>query len=170
MQPDAGLVSAKGSSLAMTKKKVLILCTGNSARSQMAEGLMRHESGDRFEVASAGTHPTHLRPEAVAVMSELGIDISNHRSKPVDEFAAWDFDYIITVCDHARETCPVFPGHGERLHWPIEDPASATGSEEQRRAAFRKARDDIRARILRWVTGDATFQGHQHPLRFGEER
>jgi arsenate reductase len=159
MQPDAALVPAKGSSLAMTKKRVLILCTGNSARSQMAEGLMRHDAGDRFEVASAGTHPTQLRPEAVAVMSELGIDISSHRSKPVDEFAGRDFDYIITVCDHARDTCPMFPGHGKRLHWPIEDPASATGSEEQRRAAFRKARDDIRARILRWVAGDATLQG-----------
>jgi len=159
MQPDAALVPANGRSLAMAKKKVLILCTGNSARSQMAEGLMRHEAGDRFEVASAGTHPTHLRPEAVAVMSELGVDISNHRSKPVDEFAGRNFDYIITVCNHARDTCPVFPGHGERLHWPIEDPASATGSDEQRRAAFRKARDEIRARILRWVARDATLQG-----------
>ncbi len=144
------MVSAKSGSLAMVKKKVLILCTGNSARSQMAEGLMRHEAGDRFEVASAGTHPTQLRLEAIAVMKELGIDISNHRSKPVDEFAGRDFDYIITVCDHARDTCPVFPGKAERLHWPVEDPASAAGSEEQRKAAFRKARGEIRARILRW--------------------
>ena len=116
MQPDAALVPATGSSLAMAKKKVLILCTGNLARSQMAEGLMRHEGGDRFEIASAGTHPTQLRPEAVAVMRELGVDISTHRSKPVDEFAGRDFDYIITVCDHARDACPVFPGQGERLH------------------------------------------------------
>jgi arsenate reductase len=151
MQPDAPLVSAQGGRLAMAKKKVLILCTGNSARSQMAEGLMRHEAGDRFEVASAGTHPTHLRPEAVAVMKELGIDISNHRSKPVDEFTGRDFDYIITVCDHARDTCPAFPGKAERLHWPFDDPASAAGSEEQRKAVFRRVRDEIRARILGWL-------------------
>jgi arsenate reductase len=135
----------------MAKKKVLILCTGNSARSQMAEGLMRHEAGDRFEVASAGTRPAHLRPEAVAVMKELGIDISHHRSKPVDEFAGRDFDYIITVCDHARDTCPVFPGKAERLHWPFDDPASATGSEDKRKAVFRRVRDEIRARILGWA-------------------
>lgn len=134
----------------MTKKKVLILCTGNSARSQMAEGLMRHEAGDRFEVASAGTHPTELRPEAVAVMKELGIDISSHRSKSVDEFAGRDFDYVITVCDHARDACPVFPGNAERLHWPFDDPASATGSAEQRKAQFRRVRDEIHARLLGW--------------------
>lgn len=150
MQPDAAVVSITSGKPDMTKKKVLILCTGNSARSQMAEGLMRHEAGDRFEVASAGTHPTELRPEAVAVMKELGIDISSHRSKPVDEFAGRDFDYVITVCDHARDACPVFPGKAERLHWPFDDPASATGSEEQRRQVFRRVRDEIRAQILRW--------------------
>src|SRR5688572_10595807 len=94
------------------KQRVLILCTGNSARSQMAEGLLRHDAGDRFEVASAGTHPSRVRPEAVAVMREIGIDISRHRSKSLDEFADASFDVVLTVCDTAREACPIFPGHG----------------------------------------------------------
>ena len=92
------------------KKRVLILCTGNSARSQMAEGLLRHDAGDRFEVFSAGTKPSQVRPEAIAVMRELGIDISGHRSKSVDEFAGQPFDYVLTVCDNAKESCPIFPG------------------------------------------------------------
>src|SRR5258708_21503017 len=94
----------------MKKKTVLILCTGNSARSQMAEGLLRHEAGDRFEVFSAGTKPSHVRPEAIAAMNEIGIDISGHRSKSLDEFSGQDFDYLITVGDHANDVCPVFPG------------------------------------------------------------
>src|SRR3954451_4646745 len=105
-------------------KKVLILCTGNSARSQMAEGLLRREAGDRFEVLSAGTHPTTVRPEAVAVMSELGIDISHQWSKSVDEYKGRQFDFVITVCGNANEACPVFPGKTLRLHWPFEDPAA----------------------------------------------
>jgi arsenate reductase len=126
------------------KKTVLILCTGNSARSQMAEGLLRFDAGDRFEVASAGTRPSHVRPEAIAVMKEIGIDISGHRSKSVDEFAARDFDYVLTVCDDARETCPIYPGHGNRLHQSFEDPAALEGSQEMKLAAFRKVRDQIR--------------------------
>ena len=126
------------------KKTVLILCTGNSARSQMAEGLVRFDAGDRFEVASAGTRPSHVRPEAIAVMKEIGIDISGHRSKSVDEFAARDFDYVLTVCDDARETCPIYPGHGNRLHQSFEDPAALEGSQEMKLAAFRKVRDQIR--------------------------
>ena len=98
------------------KKRVLILCTGNSARSQMAEGLLRHDAGDRFEVESAGTRPGHVRPEAIAVMKELGIDISGHRSKHVQEFESQSFDYVLTVCDNANESCPVFPGHLNRIH------------------------------------------------------
>ena len=128
------------------KKNVLILCTGNSARSQMAEGLLRHEAGDRFEVSSAGTKPSQVRPEAVAALSELGIDISNHRSKPVDEFSGRDFDFVITVCDAANEACPVFPGT-QRLHWSFEDPAAVKGSCEERMAAFRRIRDQIHERI-----------------------
>jgi thioredoxin type arsenate reductase len=150
VQPDAALVFVPGGA-SMTKKKVLILCTGNSARSQMAEGLLRHEAGDRFEVFSAGTHPTAVRPEAVAAMSELGIDISHHWSKPVDEFAGREFDFVITVCDHVRESCPVFPGKTQRLHWPFSDPASVKGSYEERKAAFRAARDQIHERIREFL-------------------
>ena len=126
------------------KKRVLILCTGNSARSQMAEGLLRHDSGDRFEVESAGTKPSRVRLEAIQVMREIGIDISGHRSKSVDEFAGETFDYVLTVCDHAKESCPIYPGHSNRLHRNFQDPAAVEGSEEQRLAAFRKVRDEIR--------------------------
>jgi arsenate reductase len=110
----------------------------------MAEGLLRHVAGDRFEVASAGTHPSRVRPEAIAVMREIGIDISGHRSKSVDEFASRDFDYVLTVCDNAKESCPIYPGHGNRLHQGFEDPAAVEGSNEERLAAFRKVRDEIR--------------------------
>src|SRR5947199_10859368 len=120
----------------MEKKRVLILCTGNSARSQMAEGLLRHEAGDRFDVESAGTKPGRVRPEAIAVMKEIGIDISKHRSKSVDEFAGKNFDYVLTVCDNAKETCPVYPGHTNRIHHRFEDPAAVEGSEEERLRAF----------------------------------
>jgi arsenate reductase len=125
------------------KKRVLILCTGNSARSQMAEGLLRQDAGERFEVESAGTKPSFVRPEAIAVMRELGIDISGHRSKNVDEFEGQDFDYVITVCDNARETCPVFFGKAQNLHHDFEDPAAVEGSEEERLAAFRRVRDEL---------------------------
>lgn len=130
------------------RKRLLFLCTGNSARSQMAEGLLRHEAGDNYEVFSAGTQPNLVRPEAIAVMHEIGIDISGHRSKSIDEFKGQGLDTIVTVCDHAKESCPVFPGKTQRLHWPFEDPASVTGSEEQRKDAFRKIRDRIHARIM----------------------
>ena len=125
------------------KKRVLILCTGNSARSQMAEGLLRHDSGDRFEVESAGTKPSRVRLEAIQVMREIGIDISGHRSKSVDEFAGETFDYVLTVCDHAKESCPIYSSHSNRLHRNFQDPAAVEGSEEQRLAAFRKVRDEI---------------------------
>jgi arsenate reductase len=130
------------------RKRLLFLCTGNSARSQMAEGLLRHEAGDRFEVFSAGIHPSLVRPEAIAVMREIGIDISGHRSKSVDEFLGQEIDTVITVCDHAKESCPVFPGKTQRLHWPFEDPASVEGTEDQRKDAFRKTRDRIHGRIM----------------------
>jgi arsenate reductase len=126
------------------KKRVLILCTGNSARSQMAEGLLRHDAGAQWEVESAGTKPGTVRPEAIAVMRELGIDISGHRSKHVDEFEGQRFDYVITVCDHARESCPVFFGPAERLHHSFEDPAALDGSEPERLALFRRVRDELR--------------------------
>ena len=137
----------------MTRKTVLILCTGNSARSQMAEGLMRRHGGDRFAVHSAGVKPAFVRPEAIAVMAEIGIDISGHRSKSVEEFAGKELD----VCDNAREACPVFPGGVKRLHWPFEDPAAVQGSEDQRLAAFRKVRDQIRNRIILFLTEFSSF-------------
>jgi Protein-tyrosine-phosphatase len=126
------------------KKKVLILCTANSARSQMAEGLLRHDRGDEFEVASAGARATEVRPEAIEVMREIGIDISHHRSKAVDEFAGQAFDYVLTVCDNAKESCPIYPGHAHRIHHNFEDPAAADGSQEERLDAFRRVRDEIR--------------------------
>lgn len=129
----------------MDKARVLVLCTGNSARSQMAEGLLRHDAGERFDVASAGTAPTTVRPEAIAVMRELGIDISGHRSKHVDEFAGQSFEYVLTVCDHANEVCPIYPGTTDRRHRSFDDPAALQGSDEERLAAFRRVRDELRA-------------------------
>jgi len=126
------------------KLRVLILCTGNSARSQMAEGILRHDGGDLFEVYSAGTKPGFVRPEAIQAMKEIGIDITHHRSKGVGEFQGEPFDYVITVCDSARESCPTFPGVLQRLHWSIDDPAAVEGTEEARMAAFRAARDELR--------------------------
>jgi arsenate reductase len=123
--------------------RVLILCTGNSARSQMAEGLLRHDAGAAFTVESAGTQPSVVRPEAIAVMREIGIDISAQRSKHVDEFRGQRFDYVITVCDRAKESCPIFPG-ATQLHRDFDDPAAAEGPETVRLAAFRRVRDDLR--------------------------
>ena len=133
------------------RKRVLILCTGNSARSQMAEGLLRHEGGAAFEVASAGTKPSHLRPEAIAALREIGIDISDHRSKSLDEFAGQAFDYVITVCDNARESCPVFPAATQRIHWSLDDPAAVVGPEEQRVAEFRRVRDQLRSLLRQFA-------------------
>jgi arsenate reductase len=130
------------------KKRVLILCTGNSARSQMAEGLLRHDGGDKFEVESAGVISSFVRPQAIEAMSELGIDITDHTSKSVDEFAGQEFDYVITVCDNAKENCPVFPGRTARIHWSFDDPADAGGSEEEKLAVFRRVRDEIRDKLI----------------------
>jgi arsenate reductase len=127
------------------KKRVLILCTGNSARSQMAEGLLRHDAGDRFAVESAGTAPSFLRPEAITVMLVAGIDIRGQRSKSALEFQGQHFDYLITVCDNARENCPIFPGAVETLHHSFRDPAAVIGSDEERLQAFREVRDELRA-------------------------
>jgi arsenate reductase len=131
----------------MEKTKVLFLCTHNSARSQIAEGLLRHLAGDRFEVMSAGTEATHVRPLAVRAMDELGIDISDQESKTLNRYLGDTFDYVITVCDDANETCPVFPGAKRRLHWSFGDPAQAMGSEEERLRVFQSVRDEIRERI-----------------------
>lgn len=130
-------------------RRVLILCTGNSARSQMAEGILRHDGGKEFEVSSAGTKPGTVRPEAIKVMAEIGIDISGHHSKSVDEFTGRDFDYVITVCDNAAENCPVYPGRTTRIHQSFEDPPPPTvGDDDSRLAIFRRVRDEIRD----WMT------------------
>jgi arsenate reductase len=134
------------------KKRVLILCTGNSARSQMAEGLLRHDAGDEFEVYSAGVEPSHVRPQAVEAMREIGVDISGHRSKSVDEFAGQEFDYVITVCDNANERCPVFPGKTRRIHWNFDDPAAVEGDEAAKLAVFRRVRDEIRQRLRPFIS------------------
>ncbi|HTS01380.1 MAG TPA: arsenate reductase ArsC [Thermoanaerobaculia bacterium] len=131
----------------MRKPRVLFLCTGNSARSQMAEGLLRKTAGDRFDVVSAGVEPAGLNPLAVEVMAEIGIDISHHRSKHAREFLGHGFPYLITVCDQANEKCPIFPGVVYRAHWSFEDPAKATGTGAQKLAVFRRVRDEIRSRI-----------------------
>jgi arsenate reductase len=132
------------------KKRVLILCTGNSARSQMAEGILRHDGGSAFNAESAGVKPSSVRPEATEAMREIGVDISGHRSKSVDEFIGQDFDFIITVCDNAKETCPVFPGRAVRIHRSFEDPPPpGVGSDEERLAIFRRVRDEIRD----WMKG-----------------
>lgn len=142
------------------KKRVLILCTGNSARSQMAEGILRHDGGDVFEVASAGMEASFVRPQAIKVMSEIGIDITDHRSKSVDEFRGQEFDYLITVCDNASERCPVFPGNVKRIDWSFDDPAAVTGEEETKLENFRRVRDEIRARLRAFVkTQDLAVEG-----------
>jgi arsenate reductase (thioredoxin) len=128
----------------VAKKRVLILCTGNSARSQMAEGLLRHDAGAKFDVESAGTKPSFVRPEAIAVMQEIGINIREHRSKHVDEFSGQAFDYVITVCDNASESCPVFFGSAQRLHHNFQDPAALAGSENERLDHFRRVRNQLR--------------------------
>src|ERR1044071_4616010 len=119
----------------------------------MAEGLLRAREGGRFEVYSAGTRPTRVREEAVEVMREAGVDIGAHRSKSVEEFVGREFDYVITVCDNARETCPVFPGRTVRLHWSFDDPAAAEGPREERLSVFRRVRDEIDARLREWAAG-----------------
>jgi len=120
----------------------------------MAEGLLRHDAGDRFEVESAGTKPSHVRPEAIAAMNELGIDISTHRSKSLDEFTCQQFDYVLTVCDNAKESCPVFPGKTVMIHHNFEDPAAFQGPEEERLRVFRRVRDEIREYLARAADSD----------------
>jgi arsenate reductase len=127
--------------------RVLFLCTGNSARSQMAEGLLRHAAGGRAQAFSAGTHPQGVHPRAIEVMREIGIDISGQRSKSVEELAGQDFDLVITVCDRASRSCPVFAGDTRRLHWPFDDPAGRGRTPEEELRAFRRVRDQIQRRI-----------------------
>ena len=129
------------------RARVLFVCTHNSARSQMAEGLLRDRAGDRFEVTSAGTEATHVRPLAIRAMAEIGIDISGQESKTLERYLGEPFDYVITVCDDANEACPFFPGAKKWLHWSFEDPSRAEGPEDERLAIFRRVRDEIWKRI-----------------------
>ena len=129
------------------RSRVLFLCTHNSARSQMAEGWLRHLAGDRFEVHSAGTQATRVQPLAIEAMREVGVDISGQESKTLDRYLGERWDYVITVCDRAREACPFFPGAARRLHWSIPDPSQAGGSQQERMGAYRLARDMLREKI-----------------------
>lgn len=138
------------------KKRVLFLCTGNSCRSQMAEGILRKLAGDSFNVFSAGTRPSVVNPLAVKAMQEIGIDISSHRSKSVNEFGNESFDFVITVCDRAKETCPIFPNDTQRIHWSFDDPAEAEGSEEERMKEFRRVRGEIVRRLQLFVSANYT--------------
>jgi arsenate reductase len=131
--------------------RVLFVCTGNSARSVMAEALLRHHGGDRFEVSSAGTEPKGVNPLTLRVLSEAGIDASFARSKSVAEFLGQSFDYVVTVCDQARQTCPVFPGVHESLHWGYEDPAAAEGTDEERMAVFRSVFIQMAERVRQFA-------------------
>jgi arsenate reductase len=129
------------------RARVLFLCTHNSARSQMAEGLLRYLAGDRFEAMSAGAEATHVKPLAIRAMDEIGVDISGQESKTLERYLDEPIDYVITVCDDANEACPFFPGAQNRLHWSFEDPSRAEGSDEERLAVFRRVRDGIKDRV-----------------------
>ena len=137
----------------MTRPRVLVLCTHNSARSQMAEGFLRALAGDRFEVASAGTEATRVHPLAIRAMDEVGVDLRGHRSKTLDAFLGEAWDFVLTVCDRAGERCPLFPGPARRIHWSFEDPSAATGDEDERLGAFRRVRDQIGERLRVWLAG-----------------
>jgi arsenate reductase len=145
-------VTAAGASSGERPIRVLFVCTGNSARSVMAEALLRHHGGDRFEVYSAGTIPKGINPLTLRVLADAGIDASRARSKSVDEFLGQSFDYVVTVCDQARQVCPVFPGVHESLHWGYEDPAETTGTEEERLAVFRRVFIQIGERVRQFAT------------------
>jgi arsenate reductase len=135
----------------MSKTKVLFLCTGNSCRSQMAEGFLRVYAGDKFEAHSAGTKPSVVNPMAIEVMRDLGIDISGQRSKSAADYVGTHFEYVITVCDNAKEQCPIFPGPCVREHWPFDDPADAVGSRDEKLAVFRRVRDEIAEKVKEFV-------------------
>jgi len=134
-------------------KKILFVCTGNSIRSQIAEGLMKALGGEEWKVQSAGTISSYVHPLAIRVMEEIGIDISHQTSKSVDKFVNEEFDTMITLCDNAAASCPTFPGQGRRIHWSIEDPVGAVGSTEERLVLFRRTRNEIKKRIEEFLTG-----------------
>jgi len=133
------------------KTKVIFICTGNSCRSQMAEGLLRYMAGDRFEVFSAGSHPSHLHPASIIVMAELEIDISNHSADSIDKYLDKDIDIVITVCDNARQVCPVFSGNVKRIHWSIDDPFHGWGAEPGDLIPYRETRENLKDRLESFI-------------------
>jgi len=133
------------------RKRVLFLCVHNSARSQMAEGLLRARAGDRFEAFSAGNEATEVRPLAIAAMAEIGIDISGQHSKTTADLGGQRFDYVITVCDDAKEACPYYANAAHQIHWGFDDPAAATGTEDEQLAVYRRIRDEIRTQVEEFV-------------------
>jgi arsenate reductase (thioredoxin) len=146
------------------KPTVLFLCTGNSCRSQMEEGWLRHLAGNRFEILSAGTNPDGMNPRVVEVMGELGVDISRHRSKHVAEFQGRHLHYVMTVCNHAHASCPTDPRGDVQLHWSIDDPADAQGSDSDRLQVFRRVRDEIAEQVRRWLrTADQSSESESIP-------
>ncbi|MDP9374298.1 MAG: arsenate reductase ArsC [Chloroflexota bacterium] len=153
----------------MAKRRVLFLCTHNSARSQMAEGLLRHFGGDRFEAFSAGTEATRVRPLAIRVMAELGVDITAQESKTLERYLREPFDEVITVCDAANGSCPVFPGAAKRRHWSFDDPSKAAGTEEEQLAVYRRVRDQIRGRIERELLAARREPGRHSGVETGLE-
>jgi arsenate reductase len=148
---DAGALGEAAVSAPPRPIRVIFVCTGNSARSQMAEALLRHDGGGRFEVVSAGVDPRGVHPLAIAALADVGIDIRDAKSKPVGMFLGQRFDYVITLCDRARATCPVFPGGSETLHWGLDDPAEAEGTDAERRAAFNRVMKEIAARLRAFI-------------------
>ena len=136
----------------MDKKKVIFICTGNACRSQMAEGLLRHMAGDKFEVYSAGSHPSRLHPASVAVMAEWNIDITRHSSEPIDDYLETGIDIVITVCDNAQQICPTFPGNVKRIHWGLDDPYHGWGAEPEDLLPYREIRDELKDRIKVFLT------------------
>ena len=136
----------------MDKKKVIFICTGNACRSQMAEGLLRHMAGDKFEVYSAGSHPSRLHPASVAVMAEWGIDIARHTADPIDDYLDTGIDIAITVCDNAQQSCPTFPGNVEQIHWGLDDPYHGWGADSEDLPPYRKTRDELKDRIKVFLT------------------
>ena len=137
----------------MDKKKVIFICTGNACRSQMAEGLLRHMAGDKFEVYSAGSHPSRLHPASVAVMAEWGIDIARHTAEPIDDYLDAGIDIAITVCDNAQQSCPTFPGNVEQIHWGLDDPYHGWEADPQDLPPYRETRDELKKRIEGFLLG-----------------
>ena len=136
----------------MDKKKVIFICTGNACRSQMAEGLLRHMAGEKFEVYSAGSHPSRLHPASVAVMAEWNIDITHHTSEPINDYLETGIDIVITVCDNAKQICPTFPGNVKRIHWGLDDPYHGWGAEPEDLLPYRETRDELKDRIKVFLT------------------